>query len=731
MSKPLLFAAVRAWARRGLLALGLLPALGAGAQSLPYTPAGAANVAGAYTDLAATGAAIATANTDDANSAAQNIGFTFNFNGTAFTQFVLNTNGFVRLGAAPPSAANLYLSETSSNVDPILSPETADVNILAPFNFDLAAGTAAGGTEYRVATTGTQPNRVCTVQWKNVLDKAGATDTQYASFSFQLKLYEGTNTIEFVYGTAVAGTGTANPRFPVVGIKGSGLGSGQTVLAEKPQSALPWSASTFRTGYYPIVSTANGNTIANTHNYRSTVPPDAGRTYRFTATPLALAVYTLGTVARFAAPLAAQALVTNYSNTAQTNLPVTLTVSGATTFSNTQTVASLAAGASTIVTFAPYPVTATSGTNTVTVTVPATATSPAVTQAVTQIISATDLSYQLSTADLAGGVGLASAGNVVAVGYQTTGPAVLTTVTPTFAGAGTPGSTYQVVVYSAAAGGQPGAVLYTSPVRARPSAAAFTPDAVAIPSTPVNGRFFVGVQTIGADNILLGYQNESPLRPGTFFLSVDGTTWGDLNAQTSVSPRLAVDVTLGPGAATCAPVTGLTATATGPTTATVAFTAGAGNTSYTVTYTAAGGTARTVSPAPTASPVALTGLTGGTAYTVSVVGNCGGGPATAATTTFTTGVATATRNALGTGVLAVFPNPASRAFTLSVPAVAGARTAAVSLFNSLGQRVQARTLELAPTGVQAQLDVSALAPGLYTVRVQAGNQAASLPITLQ
>jgi len=135
-------------------------------------------VAGTCTDLAAAGTAIATANTDDANSAAQSIGF--NFNGTASSKFVLNTNGFVRLGAAPPSAPGLFLGETSSNIDPILSSDPADINILAPFNFDLAAGTAAGGTEYRVVTTGTQPNRVCTVQWKNVLDKAGSADTQYS-----------------------------------------------------------------------------------------------------------------------------------------------------------------------------------------------------------------------------------------------------------------------------------------------------------------------------------------------------------------------------------------------------------------------------------------------------------------------------------------------------------------------------------------------------------------------
>jgi len=96
-------------------------------------------------------------------------------------------------------------------------------------------------------------------------------------------------------------------------------------------------------------------------------------------------------------------------------------------------------------------------------------------------------------------------------------------------GAGTAGSTYQVMVYAAAANGQPGTVLYTSPVRSRPAATG--PDAVAIPSTPVNGRFFVGVKTIGADNILLGYQNEAPLRTGTFLYTVDGTTWNDLANQ--------------------------------------------------------------------------------------------------------------------------------------------------------------------------------------------------------
>ena len=77
------------------------------AQTLNYTPSSALNGTTTFTDITAvTGSTvIATANTDDANSAAQPIGFTFNYNGAAFTEFVLNTNGLIRLGNAGPSSA--------------------------------------------------------------------------------------------------------------------------------------------------------------------------------------------------------------------------------------------------------------------------------------------------------------------------------------------------------------------------------------------------------------------------------------------------------------------------------------------------------------------------------------------------------------------------------------------------------------------------------------------------
>lgn len=260
-----------------LLSIGGL--LGVQAQNLNYAAVGATNVAGTYTDLGNAGTAIATANTDDANSAAQNIGFTFNYNGAAFTQFVLNTNGLIRLGSAAPSTAALYYDNDSLSTaatDPLQSISLADINLLMPFNLNLIAGSGAGSAEYRVATTGAAGSRVCTVQWKNVADKAGtgvdaANGQQYANFSFQLKLYEASSTVEFVYGTATAGAAAVGGRFPNVGIVGSALNVNQLVLGLKAELGA-WSTTVFQ----------NYNYGRTAHNISKSARPDAGRTYRFT-----------------------------------------------------------------------------------------------------------------------------------------------------------------------------------------------------------------------------------------------------------------------------------------------------------------------------------------------------------------------------------------------------------------------------------------------------------------
>jgi hypothetical protein len=264
------------WLRLGLAALLTVGSLTAThAQYLSYQSTAAFNLDSTYTDLGTAGTAIATANTDDANSAAQNIGFTFSFSGTSFTQFVLNTNGYIKLGATAPTAPYFYAGPQVTTGGPLNS--TTDTNLILPFNTDLTAGSSAP-TEYRVATTGATGSRICIIQWKNVADKASTIATQYANFSFQVRLYEGSNRIEFVYGTATAGVvATADFRTVAVGLKGSSPANNQLLTVQK-SSSTSWTDAIAQNTDYPV---ATGNDAPTGHNIRATVLPSAGRTYRF------------------------------------------------------------------------------------------------------------------------------------------------------------------------------------------------------------------------------------------------------------------------------------------------------------------------------------------------------------------------------------------------------------------------------------------------------------------
>ena len=73
-----------------------------------------------------------------------------------------------------------------------------------------------------------------------------------------------------------------------------------------------------------------------------------------------------------------------------------------------------------------------------------------------------------------------------------------------------------------------------------------------------------------------------------------------------------------------------------PTSASLSFAPGAGNTAYTVSYQAAGGPVQTIAPPPTAAPVALANLLPGTAYTVVVQAVCPAGLGMPATVRFST-----------------------------------------------------------------------------------------------
>jgi hypothetical protein len=89
------------------------------------------------------------------------------------------------------------------------------------------------------------------------------------------------------------------------------------------------------------------------------------------------------------------------------------------------------------------------------------------------------------------------------------------------------------------------------------------------------------------------------------------------------------------------------------------------------------------------------------------------------------------KDAIGAGTLSVFPNPAHQDFTLRLPAIAGQRTAQLTLINTLGQQVQSRTIQLSAAGTDTQMDVSNLAKGIYTLRVQTADQVATKQISVE
>jgi len=615
----------RRWALAALLALG---ATGLHAQSLNYKSIGVQNLVGTYTDLGTSGDAITTNNTDDANSAVQDIGFTFSYNGQTFTQFVLNTNGYLKLGNVAPSAALYFDGGYTTAAGPFNSTAATDTNLLIPFNQDLQ-GTAT--TEYRVSLSGTAPNRVCTIQWKDVRDKAttvttnsaNATGEQLATINFQVKLYETTNNIEFVYGTATAGTGTDIAKFGAVGIKGNSAANNQLVTLTK-SSAGAWTAA--------VSQDANYTVGGNGFNFRKSALPTVGSTFRFRPTPNndagVVAIHTLGQLPiPSATPHMMQAAIQNLGLNTLTNVPVTVTVTGANTFSNTKTVASLLPGQTAVVAFDAFTPTVT-GTNTVTVTLPADGINDNNTLATSQVVNNTTYSYATAGPATTSLGGLVTTPQAFLARFTASTARLLTSVNIDLeGGASAVGRTVYAIVTDRAGqvlGRSEAYTIVTGDISKYHAFALATPVLVGTQNTD----FLVGLvqQSLAASAtdtyFPLGVQRETPTRRATFFRLTLGDNSAPADLAISNYGKFMIEAVT--TAATCLPPTALAATATAPTTASVSFTPPAGISNFSVVYGPTGfdpATAGTTVTA-TASPTTLTGLAPTTAYQVYIRSTC-------------------------------------------------------------------------------------------------------------
>ena len=393
-----------------------------GCDVLNYSASMAANTTGTYTDLGTNGSLITVANNDDANSSPVDIGFPFVFNCLTFDKFILNTNGFIKLGTTEPSAAGLFITSPQTQSESgFFSKDGKDIFLLAPFNCDLTSGSSTA--QFRVYTTGTTPNRVTTIQFKNLKDKSKSVNSvnylnQFTNIEFQIKLYETTNVIEFIYGTFTPSANTDAFRYAMVGIKGGGYGSDNLISAYKGSSTA-WSSAAFYSEDYTA-----------TFAFKRSVNVTAGRIFRFTpyvANDASVADIYVPTnlPTEIGMPQTVSADIKNLGSSDMSNVTVHLEVTGSNTYTATPIVIPvLAAGKTQRVTFPSFS-TNTVGSNSVKVYIDAVDINAVNnTMTFTQTISTNTYSYAVGDVPYTA----YSTPNIAAVKYHINGTRVVKTV---------------------------------------------------------------------------------------------------------------------------------------------------------------------------------------------------------------------------------------------------------------------------------------------------------------
>ncbi len=222
---------------------------------------------------------------DDCTKTSIPIGFTFKFCGTNYTQLSACSNGWISL------------ANSSSTGYQNMSSFIPGAGYLMPFWRDFTG--VAGGSVTPSAlylTTGTSPNRVFTFEWK---DYRAVSATGIGNF--QVKLYETSNIIEFVYGSSTAAVsmatiGIANSTTDWQTLPNSGASpvpSSSTFTSS--MTTLPASGQIYRWQAkcwgFSATATINGTTTSGCATYGSTLSlsntplDEVGLTYQWKTSP--------------------------------------------------------------------------------------------------------------------------------------------------------------------------------------------------------------------------------------------------------------------------------------------------------------------------------------------------------------------------------------------------------------------------------------------------------------
>jgi Cadherin-like beta sandwich domain len=164
------------------------------------------------TDMSSGTTTLVAADVDDSPaSPLTNIGFDFFFQVTRYSQFSVNANGVIRLGA---------VAQTGSPYKPLA--QASPITIITAYGADQRTHAVDGKVHFKV--TGAAPNRVLNIEWLNMQANFNSGGT--ADLNYQVRLYETTGVIEFVYGSmtmSVAGAADANSKDPNIGFSSNSI----------------------------------------------------------------------------------------------------------------------------------------------------------------------------------------------------------------------------------------------------------------------------------------------------------------------------------------------------------------------------------------------------------------------------------------------------------------------------------------------------------------------------
>lgn len=207
--------------------------------------------AGTYTAISG-GTVHGTTTNDDNLFANIPIGFTFTLDTLSSTVVGICANGYVVLNLT-----------TGTLCDTTYTPISGGTNnfLMSALGRDLESRTDG---VLRSQTIGSAPNRVFVVQWTNYQNWNSAATNTGNIYTFQIRLYETTNVVEYVYGSFTG----VNSQTAQVGLRGA-----TNADYFNRTTTTNWAAS--------AAGTANTATMS----LSTTVLPASGLTYTFTPPP--------------------------------------------------------------------------------------------------------------------------------------------------------------------------------------------------------------------------------------------------------------------------------------------------------------------------------------------------------------------------------------------------------------------------------------------------------------